>query len=110
MALRLILVNIFRYVLTSFFYIIVFVIILGIAGREPENQGGDEEPIPTFTWPPEPSPALVSGDEEGNAKNPSGAASVSEPHKRRANSLSALRAIFDCPAVSPHIRQLLSTK
>ncbi|KAK2726284.1 hypothetical protein QYM36_000668 [Artemia franciscana] len=82
----------------------------GIAGREPENQGGDEEPIPTFTWPPEPSPALVSGDEEGNAKNPSGAASVSEPHKRRANSLSALRAIFDCPAVSPHIRQLLSTK
>lgn len=74
--------------------------------------------IPTLNWPPEPL-ALepTSHDEESTGASGSNSTlsrtapyAISDPVERRANALSALKAITESPALNPHLRELLAAR
>ena len=76
--------------------------------------------IPTLNWPPEPMSLESSnhGDDDQAGSSSAGAGgsskmaatAVSEPVERRANSLAALKAITESPALNPHLQTLLSAR
>ncbi|KAJ8888556.1 hypothetical protein PR048_008047 [Dryococelus australis] len=99
-----------------------------IASDNGTHQATTDESIPTISWPPETfDPA--SGDEDSlmglgasSTPNTKPAASSStptvagnttyivDPVERKNNALQALRLICDCPALQPHLKDLLSAK
>jgi E3 ubiquitin-protein ligase EDD1 len=76
--------------------------------------------IPTLNWPPEPMSLESSnhGDDDQAGSSSAGAGgsskmaatAVSDPVERRANSLAALKAITESPALNPHLQTLLSAR
>ncbi|XP_063230682.1 E3 ubiquitin-protein ligase UBR5 isoform X3 [Bacillus rossius redtenbacheri] len=92
-----------------------------IASDNGSHQAAAEEPIPTISWPPETyDPA--SGDEDslmglGASSTPNTKPATSrsttyivDPVERKNNALQALRLMCDCPALQPHLKDLLSAK
>lgn len=67
-------------------------------------------------WPPtEPVFDLASGDEDSltfgkNSAPTSQPACVADPTERRNNALAALKLLCDSPALTPHLKELLSAR
>lgn len=89
---------------------------LSLSGLESQDTERDSDfPIPTLTWPPEPSDSSASSSSPGNCRNSKGAGLLPQAgkggeHGDRNAALTILFFLCDAVALRPHLKELLMAR
>lgn len=89
---------------------------LSLSGLESQDTERDSDfPIPTLTWPPEPSDSSASSSSPGNCRNSKGASLLPQAgkggeHGDRNAALTILFFLCDAVALRPHLKELLMAR
>lgn len=88
---------------------------LSLSGLESQDAERDSEfPIPTLTWPPEPSDSSASSSSPGNCRNSKGIGLLPQAskgeHGDRNAALTILFFLCDAVALRPHLKELLMAR
>ncbi|XP_077488259.1 E3 ubiquitin-protein ligase hyd isoform X5 [Amblyomma americanum] len=88
---------------------------LSLSGLESQDAERDSEfPIPTLTWPPEPSDSSASSSSPGNCRNSKGMGLLPQAskgeHGDRNAALTILFFLCDAVALRPHLKELLMAR